>query len=55
LGGVFSTILLLSLRAEGPRGVARAPEEDVGHISYFSHFNDDFGALYSTLVGLPLL
>jgi len=29
LSGVFSAILLSSLRAEGPSGVAHAPEKDV--------------------------
>jgi len=29
VGGVFSAMLLTNLGAEGPRGVARAPEEDV--------------------------
>ena len=29
VGGVFSTILLSNLGAEGQSGVARAPEEDV--------------------------
>ena len=28
VGGVFSAILLSNLGAEGPSGVARAPEED---------------------------
>ena len=29
VGGVFSTILLSNLGAEGPSGVARTPKEDV--------------------------
>ena len=29
MGGVFSAILLSNLGAEGPSGVAHAPEEDV--------------------------